>query len=170
MVEPSDKVDSSALVKKCIALEKNLNHQKILLLISSGYSYDLIAENLGLSRKNIRFHTFEAKRKLMVRLRENGLEIKNQKKIHSYVDIQFKVDESPLYNDYPFTDKGYRNAILFVMGKENRAMNRHDLVSIIAKNKGLTFDNCRSPFALAMNRLVKDGQVVLHDGFFRLSN
>jgi hypothetical protein len=162
VVEFND-VDNSQLLRECIALESNLNHQKILLYLGAGHCYDFIADKLQLSRKNIRNCAFDAKKKLIDRLAKKGLNVSNNKKVHRYIDIQFKTENSPMYDDYPFTDSSFYNQILFVLKKENKPLDRHELVSTIARNRGKTFNDCRGCMKYPMQRLMDDG-VVKFDG------
>jgi len=148
-------------VKKAISNIKYEKYQKMLNLAGQGYAYDLIADELGIDRKNIRFQMFNAKRILRENLAKEGIIVENKKQIAAYVTNQFKSDRAELYNDFPIDSNKYRDAIKFVLSKCDNKISRLELLSIVSKNKGKPVENCRTAFNTSIKKLKNDGEITL---------
>ena len=153
--------DNSEIVRQSILEETNLKHQQLLLLAGQGYPYDLIAKEVGISRKTIRFHLCKAKGRLIERLKSKGVFIKNRKRMDAFITQQYKSDNYPLYNDFPIHNHSFMDAIFFVLTTEKRVIEKSELLGIIAKNKGLLVENCKAAFKHAIEKMSENGKIVV---------
>jgi RNA polymerase sigma factor (sigma-70 family) len=153
-----------AVLRTCIDAEQNLRHKEAILLVAQGFSYDYIADVLGITRKNIRFHVFEAKRKLIARLTAAlpSMKLSNNGYVRSKINLTIIVENAKYYNDWIVGNKNYRDAILFVLKKEKR-LGYHEFVSIIARNKRSKFSDCKNPFIIAVRKMIDEGVVGLEN-------
>ncbi|TAF48655.1 MAG: sigma-70 family RNA polymerase sigma factor [Runella slithyformis] len=140
--------------------EQNQKHKQLLYLLGAGHSYDYIADNLCISRKNIRFHQFEAKRKLIKRMEMAGVNVTNNTNTRATINLALKTQDALLYDDFPFSTCNYEDLVRFVLGKSERGLSRHEIVCIIAKNRNMSFANCRNPFKVAIDKLIKKREVI----------
>ena len=152
-------------IKKAISDIKYEKYQKMLDLAGQGYSYDLIADELGIDRKNIRFQMFNAKRILRENLAKQGIVVENKKQVATYVTNQFKSDRAELYNYFPIDSNKYRDAIKFILSKCGNRIPRLELLNIVSKNKGMPVENCRTAFNTAIKKLQRIGEISLVDDF-----
>lgn len=168
--EEKDSEDKIEDLIQCIELEPNVKHKNLMRLVSEGYEASYISEQIGIDLKNMRFHLFAAKTKLIKRLNDRGYKIKKgDGQMDRLISCASEsVNIYPIYNDYPIENPSYINAILFVLKKENKPIERNYLLNTIAKNKGLKLTSCRYTYLKALDKMKTNKIITIIDNYINL--
>ena len=145
-------------VKKCIEAEINLTYKKLIYMAAKGYTYDMMANELGLDAKKIRFKMFEAKDRLKKRLAKYGVNVTNEAYVNSYVTLAMKKDAIKMYNDFPYNES-YSKSVCFLLSKNYDGLTFENLSLLLAKNKNLEIKSCQTYLKVCIKGLINNSDI-----------